>query len=405
MFVRATSTKSNQSKMRLIRSNEKSTKKLFFTKTWIESQKQTQTKSQEIDKTKRKNSNNSKTNKKIYVQTLQTFDQIRQQYQITRTYSHSTREEIEICSTICWTCDFIYYFVCFIVSIDNFFIFFVIVNVIENFTFFDVRIRNCTRTFKKRIIKFLVDCNIKKIDILSRNNFTISHCIQIFSFFDCDIKIDLQYFEEIRNLLFVCFVHFVSNIYIIEILFHCERFVSHVRWKVEFIWFATTSNAFVFFSRFWQMQFRKQMWFYTKLHYVIFSCNNYICFQIDQIRNIWINTCSRKRFAQIFDFAMIFDFIYFFFFSIFFDAHFFLDIFAFFFCLQTLSKTFRHLLIYWLNHAKCFKNWKRWNIHENAFFTFRSLSFYFEKILIFRRKSHYFEKINMLFVCSFIFFY
>ena len=48
--------------------------------------------------------------------------------------------------------------------------------------------------------------------------------------------------------------------------------------------------------------------------------------------------------------------ISFFFFSICFDAFSFFDNFSFVFCLQTLSKTFRHLLIYRLNHVKCFKN-------------------------------------------------
>ena len=63
--------------MQLIHSNEKSTKELSFTKAWIENQKQTQTKSKKVDKTEKKNSNNSEANKEIYVQTLQTFDQIR----------------------------------------------------------------------------------------------------------------------------------------------------------------------------------------------------------------------------------------------------------------------------------------------------------------------------------------
>ena len=77
MFVRATSTESNKSKMFLIHSNKKNTKKLSDAKTRNENEKQNQTKNEKIDKTKRKNSNNSKASKKIYVQTLQTFDQIR----------------------------------------------------------------------------------------------------------------------------------------------------------------------------------------------------------------------------------------------------------------------------------------------------------------------------------------
>ena len=62
--------------MQLIHSNEKNTKKLSFTKAWIENQKQTQKKNETIDEKKKKNSNNNETNWKIYVQTLQTFDQI-----------------------------------------------------------------------------------------------------------------------------------------------------------------------------------------------------------------------------------------------------------------------------------------------------------------------------------------
>ena len=95
-----------------------------------------------------------------------------------------------------------------------------------------------------------------------------------------------------------------------------------------------------------------------------------------------------------------------FFFSICFDAFSFFDSFSLVFCLQTLSKTFRYLLIYRLNHVKCFQNWKQWNIQENALLTFRFSSFCFEKILIFLRKSHYFEKIKhvvCLLFCSFAF--
>ena len=102
---------------------------------------------------------------------------------------------------------------------------------------------------------------------------------------------------------------------------------------------------------------------------------------------------------------------HFFCFVLFFDLFrciFFFDIFALIFCLQTLSKTFNHLLIYWLNHVKCFKNWKQWNIYETTLLKFRFFSFYFEKVLISFRKNHYLEKISMLFVfllfCSLIFF-
>ena len=114
----------------------------------------------------------------------------------------------------------------------------------SNFLFFAIfYIKNCTRTFKKRIIeinnriinyffkvfiKIFVDCNIKQIEILNKNNFTICY-VEIFSFFDCDIQIDIQIYKKINNHLFVCFVYFVSNIYIIEILFYYERFDSHVR--------------------------------------------------------------------------------------------------------------------------------------------------------------------------------
>ena len=405
MLVRATSTESNQSKMRLIRSNQENTRELSFTQAWIENQEQTQTESEEVIETTKKSSSDQKTSREIYVQTLQTFDQSWQQHQTSRAYSHSTCKEVEIdvCSAICW----IRCFICFrieifyVFSIDHLVIFFVISidnflisHVIESFISLDFYIRNCTRAFRKRIIYFFktfirifVDCNIKKIDILNRNCITLSRCIEVLSSFDCDIQIDVQIVEKCKHCLFAYFiVYFVSNIYIIEILSHRERSVSHVRWEIEFIWFAATSNAFVFFSRLWQMQFRKQMWFHTKSHYVIFSCDDHTCFQIDQIRSICINSCSRNRFASVFDLRLI----YLFFFSIFYDL-------SFVFCLQTLSKTFRHVLICRLSHIKCHKSWKRWNIHENAFFTFRSsLSLYFERVLISLRENHYFEKINML---------
>ena len=62
MFVRTTLTKSNQSKMRLIRSNEKNTKELSDAKTRIENEKQTQTKSEKIVETTEKNSFDQETN-------------------------------------------------------------------------------------------------------------------------------------------------------------------------------------------------------------------------------------------------------------------------------------------------------------------------------------------------------
>ena len=42
--------------MQLIHSSEKNTKKLSFTKTWVENQKQIQEKNETIDKTKEKSS-------------------------------------------------------------------------------------------------------------------------------------------------------------------------------------------------------------------------------------------------------------------------------------------------------------------------------------------------------------
>ena len=71
-------------------------------------------------------------------------------------------------------------------------------------------------------------------------------------------------------------------------------------------------------------------WFHTNSHYVMFQCDDYICFRNDQIRNFQIYTCSRKLFASIFDFDSRF--------SIF-------ENFSFNFNLQTLSKIFRHLFV------------------------------------------------------------
>ena len=63
--------------MRLIRSNKKNAKKLFNAKARVESQKQTQTESEEIDETTREDPSSQKASRRIYVQTLQAFGQIR----------------------------------------------------------------------------------------------------------------------------------------------------------------------------------------------------------------------------------------------------------------------------------------------------------------------------------------
>ena len=88
-----------------------------------------------------------------------------------------------------------------------------------------------------------------------------------------------------------------------------EWFTSHVAWEVEINEFATASNARMFFAQFWQMQFRKQLhfWSHTNSHYVISQCDDLICFRNDRIRNLQIYTCSRKLFAQILDSDTLFD--------------------------------------------------------------------------------------------------
>ena len=53
--------------MQLISTNQKNTRKLSFAKAWIENQEQIQTKNEEIDETKRKDSHNNETNWKIYL--------------------------------------------------------------------------------------------------------------------------------------------------------------------------------------------------------------------------------------------------------------------------------------------------------------------------------------------------
>ena len=261
---------------------------------------------------------------------------------------------------------------------------------------------NCTenRMSIKLLVKLVLKQTWQKFKSESlRWNHDINHCIEIFSSLNCDIQIDVKTLEKCKHCLLVYFL----SIFLIDtsrhsnskVLFDRERFISHVCWKVEFISFAITSKQIVVFAQLRQMQSQKQLWFHTNAHYVIFQYDDFICFQIDQIRNIWINICSRKSFASIFDFA--FDFIYLFFFSIFKNL-------SLNFCLQTLSRAFRHLLIYQLNHVNCFKSWELKDIHKSTFVddqTFRSLSFYFERILISVRKSHYFEEINMMFVCLF----
>ena len=365
--------------MQLISTNKKNTKNLSCSKARVDNEEQNKAKSEKVVETTKRNSSDQETNWRIYLSTLQKQYEIWQQHQVSWAYSHSTCEEVEVCfvAVNCFICFRVEIF--YVVSIDNL----LIAHVIETHIFFDARIRNCTRAFKEYII-YLVDCNIKKVDILSRNCFTTRHCIEALSSLDCDIQIDVQIVEKCKHCLLV---YFVSNFYIIEILSYRERFVSHVCWKVEFIWFATTSNALVFFSRLWQMQSRKQIWSHTKSHYVILSCDDYIRFQIDQIRNVWINTCSRKRFASVFDLAMILDLIYFVFLSIFKNL-------SLVFCLQTLSRAFCHLSIYRLNRVKCLKSWKQWDIHEETLLKFRFSSLYFEKVLISSWKNHYFEEVK-----------
>ena len=62
MFVRATSTKSNKSKMRLIRSSKKSARKLFNAKTRVGNQEQNKAKSEKIVETTKRNSFDQETN-------------------------------------------------------------------------------------------------------------------------------------------------------------------------------------------------------------------------------------------------------------------------------------------------------------------------------------------------------
>ena len=57
--------------MQLISTDEKNSKNLSFAQARVANEKQNQTKNEEIDETTKKNSHNSETNRKIYVQTLQ----------------------------------------------------------------------------------------------------------------------------------------------------------------------------------------------------------------------------------------------------------------------------------------------------------------------------------------------
>ena len=62
--------------MQLIHSNKENTKKLSDTKARIANEEQNQTKNEKVVETTKRNSFDQETNRKIYVQTLQTFDQI-----------------------------------------------------------------------------------------------------------------------------------------------------------------------------------------------------------------------------------------------------------------------------------------------------------------------------------------
>ena len=62
MFVRTTSTESNKSKMRLIRSSKKNAKKLSNAKTRVGNQEQNKAKSEKVVETTERNSPDQKTN-------------------------------------------------------------------------------------------------------------------------------------------------------------------------------------------------------------------------------------------------------------------------------------------------------------------------------------------------------
>ena len=80
------------------------------------------------------------------------------------------------------------------------------------------------------------------------------------------------------------------------------------------------------------IQLLYSFWSHTNSHYVISHCDDFICFQNDQIRDLQIYTCSRKSFASILDSDSLLDF------SILNDL-------SIIFNLQISSKTFRHSFV------------------------------------------------------------
>ena len=142
---------------------------------------------------------------------------------------------------------------------------------IFDISFFFYFICHISIDIKKNV--FII-CNIKKVNILNRNNFTFNHCIKVFAFFNCDIQNSIKKNEKCINCLFVYFVvYFFSNVNIktSKIIFYYRWFVRNVCRKTHEIEFITHQKTRIFFKRFL---------FSLNQHYVLFQiCNQ--SFQID----------------------------------------------------------------------------------------------------------------------------
>ena len=239
----------------------------------------------------------------------------------------------------------------------------------SKFLFFSMSTSEIVREHSKstfffwNFVKFLVDCNIKKSIFWTK---IVSRSIVAFKFFRFSIAIFKSMNKILKKFAICClFVLFISFRISISKHQNVQKFYFIVNDLIRM--FVKKSNSFdlqrhlihSFFSRDFDkynfankydfIQNRITLYFYAIITFVFKS----IKFEI--FKSIYVREIFSRQFSiSSHSIAFIS-----FFFSFFFSMRFFFDIFSFFFCLQTLLKTFCHLSIYRLNHVKRFKNWKQ----------------------------------------------
>ena len=279
IFVQTTLTKSNQSKMRLIRSNKKNAKNYLVRKHESKIKNKFKQKAKKLIKQQKKI--------RLIKKRIEKYTCKRCKYSIKFDNNIKFYEHIRIRHAKKSKSTFVQQFVEFVVlsfifSVSLFFSSFQ--SIISSFFTSSKLIieSSITFIFEKFLSKFLSIATSRKSIFWTE---IVLRSIIASKFFRFSIATFKSMCKFSKNANIVCssisFRTFISSKFylIVNDLYHM---------------FVEKSNSFnlqryqmrFFFARFWQMQFRKQMWFHTKLYYVIFSCNNYICFQIDQIRNI-----------------------------------------------------------------------------------------------------------------------